>query len=184
MSDVMRFTDSAMGTIHRPGKLLKDNLNFQGSWLIDHYRAGRQIGQHYIPNLVLNAAKNANLDTFFNGSGQLTSWYVGLINNSGFTSIVASDTIASHAGWSELTTQYSQGTRPAWGQGAASAQIITNASPIVFSMVTTVTVQGLIIVSQSTKGGTSGLMWSAASFPTPLPTVNLDELRCTYNLAT
>ena len=173
--DKLGFSDFSFGEV----------LSFRGKWSIEHVRAGKVIGDIHFKNLVLNAGKTSILDTMFNAVSQVAanSWFAGLINAAGFTGIVAADTIASHAGWTELQT-YAPSTRPVWGQGAAAAQSITNAGPIVFTANASATVQGLFIVSQSTKGGTTGLMWSAGLFTTPLPVVNLDELRCTYNLAT
>lgn len=173
--DNLGFNDSSFGEV----------LSFRGNWGIEHVRAGKVIGNIDFKNLVLNAGKTSILDTMFNAVAQVAanSWFAGLINAAGYTTIVAADTIASHAGWVELTT-YAPSTRPLWGQGAAASQNITNAGPIVFTANAPATVQGLFIVSQSTKGGTTGLMWSAGVFTTPLPVVNLDELRCTYNLAT
>ena len=181
MNDALGFNDSVVGKVHN-----RERLELKGTWMVDHYRQDSLIAQIKIDNLIVNTGKNSILDTMFNAATQTAaaSWFAGLINASGFTTIVAADTIASHAGWAELTAGYSQATRPLWGQGAASGQAITNAAPIVFSMTATNTVQGLFIATVSTKGSSSGLLWAAASFPTALPVVNGDELRCTYNVAT
>lgn len=138
------------------------------------------------PNLVVNQGKNDFLNTYFVDGTQIasTSWFMGLIVDTGFTGIVSGDTAASHSGWSEFTS-YSQSTRVVWGQGAPSSGVttITNASPVTFDITGTGTLKGGFIISQSTKGGTSGKLWAAALFASPVPVGNGDQMKCTYNLS-
>lgn len=138
------------------------------------------------PNLVVNQGKNDFLNVYFaDGTATaLASWFMGLIVDTGFTGIVAGDTAASHAGWNEFTS-YSESTRVAWGQGAPSTGVttITNASPVTFNISGSGTLKGGFIINQSTKGGTSGKLWAAALFASPVPVNNGDQMKCTYNLS-
>lgn len=102
------------------------------------------------PNVTLDAA----LDALFHGT---TTWYIGLIEDTGFTGFTAGDTMASHGGWTECT-DYDEGTRPEWTEGAASGQAITNSTPIEFTMNASKTIKGFFLTNDNTKGGTTGTL--------------------------
>src|SRR5690242_14266502 len=63
-------------------------------------------------NLVVTGGKNDLLTQYFKGSAYTAAWYVGLIDNAGFTVIAAGDTMGSHSGWAE-STAYANAGRPA-----------------------------------------------------------------------
>ena len=116
-----------------------------------------------IDNVVTTVGKNDNLDTFFAGSGYTAAWYIGLISLTGYTSgPVAGDTMASHSGWTE-DQNYSEGTRPApsWGAAAAGSKATTATG---FSIDATTTIKGCFMNTVSTKGGTTGNLYSAGLF--------------------
>lgn len=139
-------------------------------------------------NLVVNQGLKDMNDKYFSGSGYTATWFLGLINASPTPSYVAGDTAALHSGWSE-TTAYSQATRPAVTFGAATTadpSVISNsASPSTFSMNGTVTVAGAFLISNSTKGGTSGVLFSEANFQSPgsRSVVSGDTLNVTYQFS-
>jgi hypothetical protein len=54
-------------------------------------------------NDVTNEGLNNILDVQFHAVTQVTTWYIGLIDASGFSDLADSDTLASHAGWTEFT---------------------------------------------------------------------------------
>lgn len=116
-----------------------------------------------IPNGVKNTALNDVLNVYLRNGTPKAAWYMSLIDNSGFTALAAADTISSHAGWSEATG-YSSSTRPAWSPGAASGQAVVNGTAVDFAMTGTATIKGAFIVSESTKGGTTGLLYCTAAF--------------------
>ena len=70
-------------------------------------------------------------DCVFHEGAQITAWYIGLIDNSGYTALANADTMASHAGWNEFTT-YTEANRVAWAEGATAARTITNATAAEF----------------------------------------------------
>lgn len=141
-----------------------------------------------VHNLVVNAGLKDMNDKYFSGSGYTAAWYIGLVNASPTPSYAAGDTAASHAGWAE-TTAYSQSTRPQATFAAATTadpSVITNsASPATFSINGTVTVAGAFLISDSTKGGTSGILFSASNFQSPgsRSVVNGDTLTVTYQFS-
>ena len=159
-----------------------DILNPVGRFRAEHYRRGRLIDIHEISNTVMNVGKNAMFNTYFNAATQIAaaSWFMSLVSSSGYSAIAAADTSASHAGWTEGTA-YANATRPLWGQGTAASQLITNASPVSFVASSGFTAKGLFIISESTKGGATGILWCAGLFTAgDAVLATSDELRVTY----
>jgi len=139
-------------------------------------------------NLVVNVGLQDMNDKYFAGSSYTAAWYIGLYGAAASNTPAASDTMASHAGWTEVTT-YSQSTRPACSFGSATAadpSVISNsASTATFSVNGTTTIGGAFLVSDNTKGGTSGVLFSAADFQAPgdRSVVSGDTLNVTYTFS-
>lgn len=130
--------------------------------------------------MVTNAGLNHILASEFTSGAIVTTWYIGLINNSPSPSLAGADTLASHSGWTE-TAAYS-GNRPAWTNGAVSGQSTTNASTVNFAMNATVTVYGLFICSAAS--GSSGTLWATAAFTGGTQAVNNgDTLQTTFTVS-
>lgn len=131
-------------------------------------RRGRVLRDWYaVENAAVTVGLNYVLDTSFRNQSQLATWYVGLMNNSGFTGVSASDTMASHSGWGELTA-YTEGTRRAWSPPAASGGTLVNTSAVQFTNGgSTVQVKGMFLASDNTKSGTAGTLWATAFTDTP-----------------
>ena len=144
--------------------------------------------EDWAQNLVVNQGLKDMNDKYFSGSGYTATWYLGLINASPTPSYVAGDTAALHSGWSE-TTDYSQANRPTATFGAATTadpSVISNSgSPATFSINNTVTVAGAFLISDNTKGGTSGVLFSEANFQSPgsRSVVSGDTLTVTYQFS-
>lgn len=140
------------------------------------------------PNLVVNVGLKDMNDKYFSGSGYTAAWYLGLYGAASSNDPAAGDTMASHAGWTEVT-DYSQSTRPACTFGAATTadpSVIDNSGSVaVFSINNTVTVGGAFLTSDDTKGGTSGILFSAADFQAPgdRAVVSGDTLNVTYQFS-
>lgn len=135
-------------------------------------------------NLVVNVGLKDMNEKFFSGSGYTAAWYIGLVNSG--ASYAAGNTASSHAGWTE-NTDYSQANRPQLSFGAsttANPSVIT-ASAATFSMTNTATIGGAFVINDNTKGGTSGILFSAGNFSGGNKTVaNGDTLNVTYSLST
>lgn len=140
------------------------------------------------PNLVVNQGLQDMNTKYFTGSSYTALWYIGIYGAAASNNPVAGDTAASHAGWTEITA-YSQATRPAVTFGTATTadpSVITNsASPAAFSMNGTATVGGAFLISNNTKGGTTGVLFSAADFAAPgdRSVVSGDTLSVTYTFS-
>ena len=139
-------------------------------------------------NLVVNVGLKDMNDKYFTGSSYTAAWYIGLYGAAASNDPAASDTMASHAGWTEVTG-YSQSTRPAATFAAATTadpSVITNSgSAATFSINATVTVGGAFLTSDNTKGGTSGILFSASDFAAPgdRAVVSGDTVTVTYTFS-
>lgn len=132
------------------------------------------------PNLVVTVGKNDLLNKYFLGSSYTAAHFVGL---KAAGTIAAGDTMASHAGWTEIT-DYSNGTRPAFTAAVPSGGSTSNsASPAVFNINGTATVAGCFITTNSTKGGTTGTLFSAADFAVARNVLSGDTLTVTYTIS-
>lgn len=140
------------------------------------------------PNLVVNQGLQDMNSKYFLGSGYTATWYIGIYGAASSNNPAASDTAALHAGWTEVTN-YSQSTRPVAtfaSPTSADPSVITNsASPATFSINATVTIGGAFLISNNTKGGTSGILFSASDFQSPgdRAMVSGDSLLVTYQFS-
>jgi len=153
----------------------------RGEFNVEHWRDGKLLGTYKFPNGVTNEGKDHALGATFNLVTQINPWYIGIVDNSGFTAFAAADTMSSHAGWNEFTT-YSEATRVDWGEDAASGQAISNSTPATFNITGSGTLQGVFVTSVNTKSGTTGTLWATASFASTIPVVNTDQLKITYTV--
>lgn len=140
------------------------------------------------PNLVVNGGLQDMNNKYFLGSAYTATWYIGLYGSGASNSPAAGDTMSSHAGWTEVVP-YSQATRPACTFATpttANPSVATNsASPAVYSINATATVGGAFLVSDNTKGGSTGTLYSASDFTSPgdRSVVSGDTLNVTYTLS-
>lgn len=138
-------------------------------------------------NLVVNVGLAQMANCTLAGSTQITQWYVGLYGAQASNNPAAADTAVSHPGWTEITP-YGNPTRPqaVFVAGvAASPTVVTNsASPASFLINATSTIGGAFIISNNTKGGVAGVLFSAADFTTADRAVALgDVLNVTYTFS-
>jgi hypothetical protein len=133
------------------------------------------------PNLVVTTGKNDLLNKYFLGSAYTAAFYVGL---KGAGTIAAGDTMASHAGWSEITG-YSNATRPAFSPASSTAGSSTNsASPAVFNINASNTIAGCLITTSNVQSpGTAGTLFSAADFASSRAVLSGDTLTVTYTVS-
>jgi hypothetical protein len=130
-------------------------------------------------NLVVTVGKNDLLDKYFSGSAYTAAWYIGLVDGASTPSYNAADTMSSHAGWTE-STAYSNGTRvaPSWSSASAGSKT-TGATA--FNINATATIAGCFMTTVSTKGGTTGILYSAGNFTGGNKSVTSgDTLNVTY----
>lgn len=133
-------------------------------------------------NVVTTVGKNYLLDAGFRGGTPVTTWYLALIDNAGFSAVAAADTAASHAGWAE-STAYSNGTRPAATWSAAASGQIAPSAASAFNINAAATIKGAGVISNSTKGGTTGTLYSAGAFAANRGVDTGDTLNVSLTLA-
>lgn len=181
MGSRIKFLEKIEATLRRAiASLFEKPLKFKGRYFVEHERDGKIIGSYLFENVVVNEGKNLNLDVAF-GSVAKPTWYMGIFDDTGGGgNPTGTDTMTSHAGWNEMTG-YSSATRPAWGPGAAASQSITNGTPVAYAITATANIKGSFITSNSTKGATTGTLWSAGTFST-IAVISGDTLRLTYTL--
>ena len=131
-------------------------------YVVEHHDAeGRLVWREEFDNLVTTAGANLLGNVMFNGTAASSTWYLGL---KGAGTAAAADTMSSHAGWSEVTG-YSDTTRLTLTLASFSSRTANNSgSPAVFNINASVTVAGLFLVNNSTKGGTAGTLYSVGDF--------------------
>lgn len=109
-------------------------------------------------NLVTTEGLNKYLDATLKTGLTTPAWYVGL---KGTGTAAAGDTLASHAGWSELNPY--TGDRPAFTPGTVSGGSVDNsASKASYAITGSATVAGAFVCSAAT--GTTGTLLGAGDF--------------------
>lgn len=161
-----------------------NNVLKVGGWfsVVCRNRFGAVRWEERFKNGVCNAALTNLLDVYMRQQANST-WYIGLIDGSGYTALAAADTAASHAGWAE-SSDYTAATRQAWAPSAAASQSITNSTPVTLTINATKTLKGAFLISESTKGGVAGTLLCTGLFTQgDRSVVNLDTLAITYTFA-
>lgn len=135
---------------------------FAGHWdVVCRDRNGVEKWRDEIENLVTNEGLNYILDAGLSGASPDTTWFIGLI--SATPTVAAGNTLASHAGWTEVTA-YDEGARQAWVDGGVSSQSVSNVgSPAVFTISADGTDVGGAFLC-GVNSGTSGTLYAAGAF--------------------
>lgn len=117
----------------------------------------------YIKNTVVTTGLTDNLDKYLKGSNYTAAHYLGLTGNT--PTFNASDTMSSHAGWTEVTA-YDEAARQTLTWGTVSAGSVSNsASPCVYTISTDATaVGGAFVTTNSTKSGATGTLYGGGAF--------------------
>jgi len=134
-----------------------------------------------VQNKIVNQGLDSVNDVYLGAATQITTWYVGLIKTT--NTYAAGDTAAQIGGtngWTE-SQDYSESVRQTWTpNGASSGQSVSNSSSrATFSVNASITFLGGFLISNSTKGGTSGKIYSEANFTSSRAAVSGDSLLVT-----
>lgn len=158
-------------------------LKVENYWRIEcHDRDGNLKWVDEFANLVTTVGMNDLLTQYFKGSAYTAAWYVGL--TAGTPTFAAGDTMSSHSGWTEVTA-YSEGARQTLTLGTPSGGSVNNtASKAVFTISSNgTTIGGAFVVTNSTKGGTSGTIYGGGALGAGNKTIdNGDTLSVTVTL--
>jgi len=114
-------------------------------------------------NIIPNVGLDDVLSKYLKGAAYTAGFYIGLTD--GTPTVAAADTMASHAGWTEVTA-YTQADRQDLTLGTVASQSVDNtASKGVFTInADSTTIGGAFLVTDNTKGGTAGVLYSVAAF--------------------
>lgn len=185
MKDLARKADRFEATVVNDASA-SGSVSVGGVFTVECYDAAGQLKwKDEFHNLVVNQGLKDMNDKYFTGSGYTAAWYIGLINNSPTPTLAAGDTASSHAGWVEFTG-YSQANRPTLSFSAsttADPSVISTASAAAFSITSTATIYGAFVISNNTKSGTSGVLFSEGAFAATRSVVNGDTLNVSYSLS-
>jgi hypothetical protein len=178
-----------IGASVQKGKAVSEGLSGGGKFKVVCFdKDGNLKWQTESHNLVVNVGLQDMNDKYFSGSGYTAAWYIGLYGSGSTNDPAAGDTMSSHSGWTEVT-DYSQTERPTATFGSATAadpSVIDNSGSVaVFTINGTTTVGGAFLTSNDTKGGTTGILFSAADFQSPgdRSVVSGDTLNVTYEFS-
>lgn len=161
-SDKGRFGLTASATMAL-GASIGDGIRPRTRYDLELFDPGGQLKwRESFYNTVVNVGLDDVLTQYLKGSAYTAAFYVGLVSST--PTIAATDTMAAHAGWTEVTS-YAEATRQTLTLGAVSGQSVDNsASKAVFSINAGVTIGGAFITTVNTKSGTTGTLFSAAAF--------------------
>lgn len=147
------------------------------------------------PNLVNAVGKQLMLDTLLSGSAYTTVGpFLGLISGASPT-FAASDTMTSHAGWTEFTNYTVGGSAvrgtavftSATSSGTTPSNVTTKSASAITYTITGAggTVGGCFLVTGSgavsTQSSTAGTLYSAGAFSTAKVTTAGDTVSVTYS---
>lgn len=139
-------------------------------------------------NLVTKAGLQFMNENFFKGSTYTAAWYIGLVDNSGFTAYSSDDTMASHTGWNE-NTSYSGSDRATATFGTptlADPSVISNSgSQASYSITGTATIRGAFLTTTQDNSTNVGILFSVADFEAPgsRSVVSGDTLNVRYDFS-
>lgn len=187
MLELAKSTDTVIGTVSKQTGTA-NAVKGGGVFTVQCYdKDGNLKWESKSHNLVVNVGLQDMNTKYFSGSSYTAAWYIGLYGAGSTNNPAAGDTASSHAGWTEVTT-YSQATRPQATFGTATTadpSVISNSgSPAAFSINGTTTVGGAFLISNNTKGGTTGILFSASDFTGgDRAVVSGDTLNVTYQFS-
>jgi len=160
---------------------MEQSFDIGGKFTFELVRDGKVIDKWEEKNLVVNEGLNHLLNVYLGATAKVGTWFVGLFE--GNYTPISSLTAATVAADAVESSAYAEATRPEWVDAAAVTQQITNsASKATFTINATKTIYGAFLVSDSTKGGTTGTLFAASRFSAARSVVADDQLLVTYTV--
>ena len=148
-------------------KGLVGNTGVKGNWkVIARDSEGNIKWMDEWENSVVDTGLQEMLTMTLKSGTPKSTWYVGLTD--GTPTVADSDTLASHAGWVEVTA-YDEANRVEWVDaaltGSAGTISVTSTAGLVFTVsANSTTIGGAFLASSNTKSGTSGVLYAAGAF--------------------
>lgn len=189
------FGDRAIATLQTKANGVED-MGIAGYYHVEcRDKDGNPKWEDKFPNLVVAVGKQLMLDTLLSGTTYTTVGpYLGLISGASPT-FAATDTMTSHAGWTEFTNYTVGGSAvrgtaafgAATSSGTTPSNVTTKAATAITYTITGAggTVGGCFLVTgsgaSSTQSNTSGTLYSAGAFSTAKVTTAGDTVTVTYS---
>lgn len=165
--------------------LPKQGLHIKGEYIFGTVAGGDDL---VVPNLLPDQGINAILAVALGSTAKYAGFYIALFGNG--VNPAANWTAANFASTAgEITSGtegYSNSTRVQCTFSAVGDKLINNhASPAVFTIecTTSVTINGAALLTDSTKGGTSGSLISAVRLPAQRLQYDGDEYTSKYQVS-
>lgn len=136
------------------------NVKLSHHYVVRCYRHGHLRWEEVIDNMVVTVGQNDILNKYYTGVAYTAANFIGL--TTGSPTFAATDTMASHTGWTEFS-EYSNATRPAPTWGTAAAGVITSPA-VAFNISAPGTAGGSFLTTDSTILGTAGVLVGGAVF--------------------
>jgi hypothetical protein len=190
------FGDNATITLNA-GAAANETVGIEGFYEVKcHDKDGNLKWEESFPNLVNAIGKQLMLDTLLKGSSySVTGPFLGLISGASPTFGTGSDTMTSHAGWTEFTAYTVGGSAvrgtavfaSATSAGSTPSNVTTSAATSITYTITGGggTVGGCFLVTgsgaSSTLSNTGGTLYSAGAFTTAKVTTAGDTVSVTYS---
>ena len=190
------FGDKATITLNA-GAVANETLGIEGHYHVEcRDKDGNLKWEESFPNLVNAVGKELMLDTLLKGSAySVTGPFLGLISGAAPTFGTGSDTMTSHAGWTEFTNYTVGGSAvrgtavfaSATSTGSTPSNVTTSAASAITYTITGGggTVSGCFLVlgsgASSTQSNTGGTLYSAGAFTTAKITTAGDTVSVTYS---
>jgi hypothetical protein len=191
------FGDSAIATLNT-GTSANELVGIEGNYHVAcHDKDGNLKWEESFPNLVNAIGKELMLNTLLRTSGTYTTVgpFLGLIGGASPTFGTGSDTMTSHAGWTEFIA-YTVGGSAIRGTAVFAAASSAGSTPsnVTTSAATAITytitgaggiVSGCFLVTGSgavsTQSSTAGTLYSAGAFAVAKTTTAGDTVSVTYS---
>lgn len=133
-------------------------------------------------NGVTTEGLNAILERMFRGQGGTHPWYIGLIDEAGFSAVAATDTHASHPGWVEWASLVGP-FRRAWDSMLANGGRMASGSATLFAITGSGSIRGALLGSSPNIGPSPGhTLYSTAVADEGLAVESPGALFVTYTL--
>jgi hypothetical protein len=188
------FGDSAVATL-QANAVNGETVGVEGHYRVEcRDKDGNLKWAEEFPNLVVAVGKELMFNTLLKGSSYtVTGPFLGLIDSS--PSFAATDTMASHAGWTEFVNYTVGGSAvrgtatfaDASSTGSSPSNVTSSAASAITYTITGAggTVAGCFLVTgsgaSSTQNNTSGVLYSAGAFATAKTTTVGDTVSVTYS---
>lgn len=144
---------------------MKNSIDISAFWTIEclDKNYNKKWEDSYF-NLIVNTGLRDILEKYFISTNYTSEFYIALLN--GTPVLAPTNTMLYHPGWTEFTG-YSSATRPYININGRVAEHIESEYPAPFTITDAApTIGGAILCTNSTKGGTDGILIGGAPFST------------------